>query len=417
MTAKRPRPEPESVLRTAARFQFGGEPTVALELRSGHINDSYVITSRDGRRGLLQRINERVFADPRRLMENVERITRHLAETLGPGSRRRRLTLIPADTGRSWIEIRSGRKQSASAGSGRKQSASAGSGRKQSASAGSGRESDGNGADGWWRMYELIEDVTTGVTASSTDQVFRAAQAFGHFQGMLADLPPPPLFETIPRFHDTVGRFEALDRALDAKPAGARATVRRKQAQAEVRTAAAHRGLANRLIEAAARGLPRRTVHNDCKISNVLFDRQNGEALCVVDLDTAMPGLAAFDFGDMARSMAHRTDEDARDPEEVEVDLELFGALASGYLDGARFLTPEERHSLVDGALVLTLEQAVRFLTDYLEGNVYFRVERPEQNLERSRVQFALLESLLDREADLRRIVADVENSAASSER
>ncbi|MCE2557657.1 MAG: aminoglycoside phosphotransferase family protein [Acidobacteria bacterium] len=401
MTAKRPRPEPERVLRTAARFQLGGEPTAALELRSGHINDSYVITSRDGRRGLLQRINERVFANPRRLMENVERITRHLAERLGPGNRRRRLTLIPADTGRPWIEIKSGRGQSASPGSGRGKSASPGSGRKK----------DGNGADGWWRMYELIEDVTTQITASSAAQVFRAAQAFGHFQGMLADLPPPPLFETIPRFHDTVSRFEALDRVLAAKAAGA---VRGKQAQAEVQAAATHRGLADRLIKAAARGLPQRTVHNDCKISNVLFDRQNGEALCVVDLDTAMPGLAAFDFGDMARSMAHRTDEDARDPEGVEVDLELFGALASGYLDGARFLTPDERQSLVDGALVLTLEQAVRFLTDYLEGDVYFRVERPEQNLERCRVQFALLESLLDREADLRRIVAQGENSAAS---
>ena len=390
MTAQRRRPEQESVLRTAARFQLGGEPTAAVELKSGHINDSYVITSRDGRRGLLQRINERVFADPRRLMENIERITRHLAERLGPGNRRRRLTLIPAHTGRPWIEIRSGREKSASAGSGRKR--------------------DGNGADGWWRMYEFIEDTTTRVTASSGDQVFRAAQAFGHFQGVLFDLPPPPLFETIPRFHDTVGRFEALDHALAAKAAGA---VRGKQAQAEVQAAATHRGLADRLIKAVARGLPQRTVHNDCKISNVLFDRQNGEALCVVDLDTAMPGLAAFDFGDMARSMAHRTDEDARDPETVEVDLELFGALASGYLDGARFLTPDERQSLVDGALVLTLEQAVRFLTDYLEGDVYFRVERPEQNLERCRVQFALLESLLDREADLRRIVAQGENSAA----
>ncbi len=400
MTAKRPRPEPESVLRTAARFQLGGEPTAAVELKSGHINDSYVITSRNGRRGLLQRINERVFADPRRLMENIERITRHLAERLGPGNRRRRLTLIPAHTGRPWIEIRSGREKSASAGSGREKSASAGSGRKR----------DGNGADGWWRMYEFIEDTTTRITASSADQVFRAAQAFGHFQGVLFDLPPPPLFETIPRFHDTVGRFEALDHALAAKAAGAG---RGKQAQAEVQAAATHRGLADRLIKAAARGLPQRTVHNDCKISNVLFDRQSGEALCVVDLDTAMPGLAAFDFGDMARSMAHRTDEDARDPETVEVDLGLFGALASGYLDGARFLTPDERQSLVDGALVLTLEQAVRFLTDYLEGDVYFRVERPEQNLERCRVQFALLESLLDREADLRRIVAQGENSAA----
>ena len=380
MTANRPRAELERVLRTAARFQLGGDPTAALELKSGHINDSYVITSHDGRRGLLQRINEHVFSNPRRLMENVERITRHLADRLGPGSRRRRLTLIPADTGRAWVEVRK-------------------------PPGGSGGKKDDDCADGWWRMYELIEDVTTRVTASSADQVFRAAQAFGHFQGILADLPPPPLFETIPRFHDTVHRFEALDRVLATDPPDAGAAQRLAQARVEIQAAAAHRGLADRLVGVAQGRLPRRTVHNDCKISNVLFDRQSGEALSVVDLDTAMPGLAAFDFGDMARSMAHRTHEDARDPESVEVDLELFGALASGYLDGARFLTPEERLSLVDGALVLTLEQAVRFLTDHLQGDAYFRVERPGQNLDRSRVQFALLDSLVDRSGDLRRII------------
>lgn len=370
MTEQRPTLPVDAVLETAARFELGGRPTAAHELRSGHINDSYVVSGPGGRRGLLQRINEHVFIDPRRLMENVERITRHLAGKLGPGKRRRRLTLIPADTGRTWIEIR-----------------------------------DGNGADGWWRMYELIEDVTTRVTASSADQVFRAAQAFGRFQGMLADLPPPPLFETIAGFHDTLSRFDALDRVLRNEPEARQAATRRRQAEAEIRAAATHRHLAGRLIEAEARGVPRRTVHNDCKISNVLFDRRSAEALCVVDLDTAMPGLAAFDFGDMARSMAHRADEDARDPRGIEVDLELFGALTAGYLDGAGFLIAEERRSLVDGALVLTLEQAVRFLTDHLQGDVYFRVERAGQNLDRCRVQFALLESLVARAGDLRRIV------------
>ena len=385
----RPTLEPEAVLETAARFRLGGEPTAAHELRSGHINDSYVISSRGGRRGLLQRINEHVFTEPRRLMDNVERITRHLAEKLGPQSRRRRLTLIPADSGRAWVEINDPQRQQ----------------RDDRAGAQGEEAQRRNGAGGWWRMYELIEDVATEVSASSTDQVFRAARAFGRFQGMVADLPPPPLFETIPRFHDTVSRFDALDRVLGGEPAGAGAAARRRQAQAEIQAAAAHRGLASRLIEAAARGVPQRIVHNDCKISNILFDRPSGEALCVVDLDTAMPGLAAFDFGDMARSMAHRADEDARDPEGIEVDLELFSALTSGYLDGARFLTAGERQSLVDGALVLTLEQAVRFLTDHLQGDVYFRVERPGQNLDRCRVQFALLESFVDRSRDLQRIV------------
>lgn len=380
MTRQRPALSTDAVLEIAARFDLGGTPTAAHELRSGHINDSYVISGHGGRRGLLQRINEHVFTRPRRLMENVERITRHLARKLGSGNRRRRLILIPADSGRTWIKIRS-------------------------ASEGSGGSRDGNGAGGWWRMYELIEDVTTRVVASSTDQVFRAAQAFGRFQAMLADLPPPPLFETIPRFHDSLSRFDALDRALKDMPKYDQAATRHRQAEAEIRTAAAHRHLAGRLIEAEARGVPRRTVHNDCKISNVLFDRQSGEALCVVDLDTAMPGLAAFDFGDIARSMAHGAHEDSRDPAEAEVDLELFRALSRGYLDGARDLRAEERRSLVDGALVLTLEQAVRFLTDHLQGDVYFRVQRPGQNLDRCRVQFALLESLVARAGDLRQIV------------
>ncbi len=369
MTVRR-QPDSADLLALAERFRIGAAATDAAELTAGHINDSYVIGTASGDRFLMQRINDHVFPQPRRVMENVERVTSHIADKLGPTSGRRRLTLIPAANGRSWTEV---------------------------AAPGAAR--------GCWRMYELIEGATSELGASSPQQVFRAARAFGAFQGLVADLPPPSLFETIPRFHDTVSRFADLDAALHLAPGDACLGRRRRCADAEIRAAAEHRGLAGRLLDAAARGLPLRTVHNDCKISNVLFDRQSGEALCVVDLDTVMPGMAAFDFGDMARSMAHRQDEDARDPENVEVDLELFEALASGYLDGARFLTSDERDSLVDGALVLTLEQAVRFLTDHLLGDVYFRVERPLHNLERSRVQFALLESMVRRQSDLRRIV------------
>ena len=254
-------------------------------------------------------------------------------------------------------------------------------------------------------MYELIEDTTTVLRASTPEQVFLAAQAFGRFETQLVDLPSPPLHETIPGFHDTLNRFETFDRALTTASASAAGNARRRQAVAEIRSVAAHRELAGRLSVGAAHKLPRRTVHNDCKISNILFDRETGEALCVVDLDTTMPGLAACDFGDMVRSMGHRAEEDARETDGARVDVELFAALAQGYLDGARFLTAAERRSLVDGALVLTLEQAVRFLTDHLDGDVYFRVERPGQNLDRCRVQLALLESLLARDMDLRRIV------------
>ena len=303
-------------------------------------------------------------------MANIVRITRHLERKLGPGSGRRRLTLVPAANGEMWFET-----------------ATKGTSRRMVADV---RDDRGH------------DDRASGVDRGAG---LPRRTGFGRFETQCVDLPPPLLHETIPAFHDTPKRFEAFDRTLAVASASADADDRRGQASAEIRSVAAHRDLALRLNAAAACRLPRRTVHNDCKISNILFDRATGEALCVVDLDTTMPGLAAHDFGDMVRSMSHRADEDAREAAVARVDLELFAALAQGYLDGASFLTEAERRSLVDGALVLTLEQAVRFLTDHLDGDVYFRVERPGQNLDRCRVQLALLESLLARNTDLRRIV------------
>lgn len=361
--------DPETILRVAECFRISDRATAAVELRAGHINDSHVVSTASGRRFLLQRINGYVFPSPVQVMENIVRITRHLERKLGPGSAWRRLTLVPTLNGEMWRET-----------------------------------ATEEGPADWWRMYELIEDTTTELRVSTPEQAFLAAQAFGRFETQLVDLPSPPLHETIPGFHDTLNRFAAFDRVLAGASASAAGNDRRRQAVAEIRSVAVHRDLAARL-SAAAHNLPRRTVHNDCKISNILFDRTTGEALCVVDLDTTMPGLAAYDFGDMVRSMSHRADEDARETGGARVDPELFTALAQGYLDGAGFLTGAERRSLVDGALVLTLEQAVRFLTDHLDGDVYFRVERPGQNLDRCRVQLALLESLLARDGDLRRIV------------
>ena len=362
--------DPGAVLRIAERFRIDGRATAAVELRAGHINDSYVVSTASGNRFLLQRINGYVFPSPARVMANIVRITRHLERKLGPESGRRRLTLVPAVNGEMWFETPAQ-----------------------------------DHPAGWWRMYELIENTTTVLRASTPEQVFLAAQAFGRFETQFVDLPSPPLHETISGFHDTPNRLEAFDRALSAADASPAGNERRRQAVAEIRSIAAHRELARRLSVGTARELPRRTVHNDCKISNILFDRETGEALCVVDLDTTMPGLAAHDFGDMVRSMSHRAEEDAREVAAARVDPEFFAALAQGYLDGAGFLTAAERRSLVDGALVLTLEQAVRFVTDHLDGDVYFRVERPGQNLDRCRVQLALLESLLARDEDLRRIV------------
>jgi aminoglycoside phosphotransferase (APT) family kinase protein len=319
-----------------------------LAAAGAHINDSYVVSSPgSSRRLLLQRLNRTVFSEPRRVMENVVRVTRHIG---GP------LLLVPAADGRDWLE-------------------------------------DDNGDV--WRAYRYIEGAQSYQQPRSAAQAFAAARAFGEFQRRLADLPGPPLHETIPGFHDTPRRFAALERAVDRDPAGRAASARH-----EITAVLRHHPRAGALMAA---GLPRRVVHNDAKIANLLFDAGD-TPICVVDLDTVMPGLALWDFGDLARSAATRAAEDETDLSRVTVEPDLFEALARGYLEGTGdLLDTEERRLLVTAAQVITLEQGVRFLTDYLEGDRYYRIARPAHNLERCRNQLHLFEQLVAGEAELSR--------------
>jgi len=210
-----------------------------------------------------------------------------------------------------------------------------------------------------------------------------------------------PLHETIPGFHDTPSRFAALERATQADPRRRTAEARR-----EIECAFLHRSLAGVLLDLHKAGeIPERVVHNDAKISNVLFDGTTGAALCVVDLDTVMPGLAVYDFGDMVRSMTCPAAEDETDLSRVEVQMPLFEALARGYLEAATFLTPAERVHLVTAGKLITLEQGVRFLTDFLNGDTYYRTQRSSQNLDRCRTQFKLAESIIQNEAQMVRFV------------
>jgi Ser/Thr protein kinase RdoA (MazF antagonist) len=323
---------------------------------AGHINASYVVTARRGDRTVrffLQRLNERVFPDLAGLMDNVARVTRHLG---GP------LRLVPTLEGGTYVQ-----------------------------------DDEGD----VWRLYDFIERAVPRAVPSAADAE-RAAGAFGAFQRALADLPGSRLHETIPHFHDTPRRLDALEcavqRDLAARAAGASAEL------AQVR---ARRDLAAVLAQAAAGGaVPERVVHNDAKLANVLFDAASGEALCVVDLDTVMPGLALYDFGDLVRSMATRAAEDERDLGRVRLEPELFERIARGYLAATReFLTPAERELLVPAAQVIVFEQAVRFLIDHLEGDRYYRIARPGHNLDRCRTQLALLAALLEEERALQRVV------------
>lgn len=350
----------EAAWRATARFAFDGEPVAVVRLPGGHINDSYRVNiARDGSHAgyLMQRINTAVFRAPSVLMENIARVTRHIADrcsaTGGSDPHRRTLNIIPTRTaGLYW------------------------------------RDEQG----GAWRAYDFIPRTVTRHTVTSAAEAESVGRAFGLFQALLSDLPAPPLHETITGFHDTAARLAALRAAASADPCG-----RRAACEAELAAVEQHARLAEALTGAQRPStLPIRAVHNDAKINNVLFDEVSGEALCVIDLDTVMPGLAAHDFGDMVRSMASSAAEDETDLARVVVEHEHLEALTRGYLSAAGdFLTAAERQSLSVAGVVITFEQAVRFLTDHLNGDVYYRVSRAGHNLDRARNQVALLEALL----------------------
>jgi aminoglycoside phosphotransferase (APT) family kinase protein len=308
---------------------------------------------------ILQRINTAIFKNPVAVMENIERVSAHLQSQVAgrDDAERRVLRMIPARSGSHWHV-----------------------------------DAEGD----YWRAYWFIEGANTSDEVGSARQAFEAARAFGEFQRQLADLPTPRLHESIPGFHDTARRIAVFEEAVGADAAGRRDAARDEIAFATRRKALA---LALALLDA---GLPERVTHNDTKLNNVLLDDETGEGICVIDLDTVMPGLAAYDFGDMVRTMTCAAAEDERELGSVAMDFELFDSVLRGYLEGTgSFLTAAERASLIAGAKVIVFEQGIRFLTDYLSGDSYYKVSRPEQNLDRCRTQFKLLESIEHQEDEM----------------
>jgi aminoglycoside phosphotransferase (APT) family kinase protein len=349
-------------------FQIGGEFVGASPCGNGHINDSYCAIFHEGSvpvRYLVQRINHNIFKNPAALMENIQRVTSHLAAQ-GAGEQdcnRRVLTLIPARDGRVWHV-----------------------------------DEEAN----HWRAYQFIEKAHTYDAVESTDQAFQAAKAFGHFQKMLADLPAPRLHDTIPDFHHTPKRFWALEQAIASDVAG-----RAILAIPEIDFALAHRSIVSVLLDA---NLPERVTHNDTKFDNVLLDDVTGEGICVIDLDTVMPGLALYDFGDMVRTTTSPAMEDERDLSKVTMQFPMFEALVRGYLSAAGgFLTKAEKQYLAFSGKLITFEIGIRFLTDYLAGDTYFKVHRNGQNLDRCRTQFKLVESIEQQEERMERLVKSLE--------
>lgn len=366
-----PDPQTQSlVAQIGDQFAIQGDFILGEEIDSGHINSTYRATYRqpDGtdHRYIFQAINRNVFKDPHAVMANVERVTRHINSKV---LRRKHdlggqtLNLFPARVGGTWVE-------------------------------------DEDGVV--WRCYNHIEGCVTYNIVGNTRQAYQAAHAFGAFQDLVSDLDASLILETIPDFHNTRKRFDRLMAVIAADPCGRLAGV-----AAEVDFIREREPLVDVLLDLLEAGkIPLRVTHNDTKINNVMIDAQTDEAVCVIDLDTVMPGLALYDFGDLIRTATSPAAEDEPDLSKVGMQMPMFEALVEGYLASAgSFLNDTEVRHLVFSGRLITLEVAIRFLTDYLEGDVYFKTHRPGQNLDRCRTQIQLVREIERHEPEMRAFV------------
>ncbi|HUU37004.1 MAG TPA: aminoglycoside phosphotransferase family protein [Candidatus Desulfaltia sp.] len=357
-----------------SQFAIPGDFVRAQFLKVGHINDTYRVDALNGttrEQFIFQRINHFVFRDPERLMANFEKITRHIRAKLenirGRNPDRETLNLLYSRSGRCFYVSPEG---------------------------------------DYWRAYRFVGNVYIINVATRPEEAFEAGRAFGCFQKLLSDLEASSLHETIPFFHHTPRRFARFKEVLAKDVCG-----RASEAREAIAFALEREPMTAVITDALADDrLPLRITHNDTKINNVLFDDGTAKAVCVIDLDTTMPGSSLYDFGDMARTTTSFASEDERDLAKVRLDMEMFRALADGYLaEAGDFLTPEEIGLLVFSGRLITYTIGLRFLTDFLEGDVYFRVHRPGQNLDRARAQFSLVRSMEAQEQAMEQCVRDLQ--------
>ena len=344
--------------RICSKFALYGDFLVAVPFGGGHVNDTFQLTFDQGGVRLhyvLQRINRNVFRKPEQVMENMDRVTRHLLAKIHAEkveTRKRTIRLLRTFANQPCVTDERG---------------------------------------DVWRAYIFVENARAYDVLETPEQAFKVAQAFGEFQCNLVDLPGPRLHETIPDFHNTPKRLEALRQAIRRDPVGRERRVRR-----EIDFIMKRANETERLLRLQAEGaIPERITHNDTKVNNILIDDLTGDGICVIDLDTVMPGLSLYDFGDMVRAGTSPAEEDEVDLAKVGMRFEMYEALYRGFLSSAgSFLTEAERENLPFSGKLITFEIAIRFLTDYLEGDVYFKVKRPEHNLERCRNQLRMVESI-----------------------
>ncbi len=353
------------------QFRFQGRFVEAAEVRSGNVNATFILTYQDGeetRFYTLQKLNTYVFKSPRGVMSNIAAITDHL---------RRNLLSDHQDASRLALEVI----------------------RTQNNDV---MHHDGEG--GIWRAYAYISDAVALDMVESLSQMEEVGHAFGRFQRHLADFPADKLFVTIPDFHHSTKRFYAFVRAVDEDKAG-----RAKGLEEEIEFFFERRKMLGEIVKLMEQGvLPLRVTHNDTKSNNVLLDQKTGRALCVIDLDTVMPGSSLFDYGDGVRFGASDAREDEPDTSRVALNMDKARAFTRGFVqETAGFLSREELSRLPLGVKVITAELAMRFLTDYLDGDLYFKVDYPDHNLVRARAQMALLRDIERKEALLYRMAEE----------
>ena len=335
----------EALFEILRGFRLDAEPVSCEPYGCGHINATYLAVTASGRRYILQKINHHTFRDVAGLMENITSVTEFLrTKTDDPRSV---LTLVKTADGASYLHAQ----------------------------------------EGYWRVYDFVEDTICLQQPETDEDFYQSAVGFGTFQQLLAEFPAEKLHETIPNFHNTPDRYRAFLETLERDPMR-----RAAQVQPEIEFALARQSEMAALQTALKAGeLPLRVTHNDTKLNNVLLDEKTGLARSVLDLDTVMPGLSAYDFGDAVRFGASSAAEDETDLSKVFLRLDLYRAFLEGYLDACgHALTENEISVLPLGAKIITIELGMRFLKDYLDGDVYFKIDRPTQNLDRCRAQLRL---------------------------
>lgn len=373
------------------RFRLPGELILQRWIPTGHINTAYYVALYDGkevRQYLVQQVNWYVFREPVSMMHNIDLITQHIMSKERTLERRRRLHFHHTASGNNYVIL------------------------KETPDGFVELEESGEslGAEPWnsewefWRLYNFIENSVSFETAEGNAEVLRmSGKAFGKFNRQLQDFDASQLVESIPHFHDTAFRLRTFFDVVDRDPVG-----RVKDAEAEIEMIRQNADFGCTLCRQIEAGeLPIRVTHNDTKTNNILFDRDTNDPLVIIDLDTCMPGLACYDFGDTIRFAACTAQEDQ--VEGMSLDLRLFRAYTEGYLSEMKdVLSDAELESLATGAAVITLELASRFLADYLIGDKYFRIDDPKQNLRRAQAQLVLFRDMMDHMEDMKSIIAEV---------